>query len=349
MVFAHSQIRAGITENGKTPACAVLRDTRPNAYPVGREWPPAAANPLCPNTRLTSTRAVDLWRDIADQIGRATGRPFQASAPRAQGGGCINQAFALTDGHATWFVKTNDATRLEMFEAEADGLNALADSASIAAPRALCTGTSGRHSFIVLEFLRLGRGDSDGWRTAGRQLAELHRHHNPTFGWHRSNTIGATLQRNEPDPDWTAFWRDRRLGFQLEEAARNGHGGRLQVLGEQLLARFPALIDHNPQASLLHGDLWGGNIGFTDSGAPAIYDPATYFGDREAELAMTELFGGFSADFYAAYREAWPIDPGYRVRKTLYNLYHVLNHLNLFGGGYGGQAERMMQELLAEC
>ena len=109
------------------------------------------------------------------------------------------------------------------------------------------------------------------------------------------------------------------------------------------------LVDHAPRPALLHGDLWGGNLSFDTAGTPVIYDPATYYGDREAELAMTELFGGFSADFYAAYREAWPLDGGYRVRRELYNLYHVLNHLNLFGGGYAGQAERMMQTLLASC
>jgi fructosamine-3-kinase len=132
-------------------------------------------------------------------------------------------------------------------------------------------------------------------------------------------------------------------------AAENGHRGQLQRLGDQLMARFAVLIDHAPSPSLLHGDLWGGNLAFSTDGEPVIYDPATYYGDREAEIAMTELFGGFSADFYAAYRDAWPIDEGYRVRKTLYNLYHVLNHLNLFGGGYGGQARLMMERLLAEC
>jgi fructosamine-3-kinase len=200
-----------------------------------------------------------------------------------------------------------------------------------------------------MQYLELGRGGTSGWRAAGRQLAAMHRGTAKAFGWGRDNTVGATPQHNDWQADWVAFWRDRRLGFQLAEAARNGYRGRLQALGERLCERFAVLVDHDPAPSLLHGDLWGDNIGFTGAGEPVIFDPATYYGDREAELAMTELFGGFSADFYAAYREAWPIDPGYTVRKTLYNLYHVLNHLNLFGGGYGGQAERMMQQLLAEC
>jgi len=292
---------------------------------------------------------VGIWHDITTHISTASGRPFAPQAPTGRGGGCINEAFVLSDGTQRWFVKTNRAALLDMFEAEAAGLNALADSATIAAPRPLCTGTSGDTSYIVMQHLGLGGGSTPGWRTAGRQLAALHRCSAGAFGWGRDNTIGATPQHNAWREDWVAFWRDQRLGFQLAEAARNGHRGRLQSLGEQLCERFPVLIDHAPRPSLLHGDLWGGNIGFTGAGRPVIFDPATYYGDREAELAMTELFGGFSADFYAAYREAWPVDPGYRVRKTLYNLYHILNHLNLFGGGYAGQAERMMQTLLAEC
>lgn len=286
---------------------------------------------------------------IAAAISAASGEPFDATTQSRQGGGCINSAFTLSGQSQTWFVKTNTAERLDMFEAEAAGLNALADAATIGVPRALCTGTSGDTAFIVMRYLKLGHGSTLAWREAGRLLAELHRSSADAFGWERDNTIGATPQHNDWDSDWIGFWRDRRLGFQLEEAARNGHSGRVQTLGEQLLTRFDTLIDHAPMPSLLHGDLWGGNMAFDDAGAPVIYDPATYYGDREAELAMTELFGGFSADFYAAYREAWPLSSGYRVRKTLYNLYHILNHLNLFGGGYGAQAEHMMQSLLAEC
>jgi fructosamine-3-kinase len=178
-------------------------------------------------------------------------------------------------------------------------------------------------------------------------LAALHRIEGNRFGWWRGNHIGATPQPNDPSPDWPDFWRQRRLGFQLDLAARQGHRGRLQGLGERLLERLPALLDHRPRPSLLHGDLWGGNLAYDPDGRPVVFDPAVYHGDREADLAMTELFGGFPSRFYAAYQAAWPLDPAYRVRKVLYNLYHVLNHLNLFGGGYLTQAEGMMQRLLA--
>ena len=292
---------------------------------------------------------MSLWDDIARAIGDASGTPFAPGSPGSLGGGCINSAFRLGDGVHDWFVKTNSADRLDMFEAEAAGLDALADSGTLRVPRPLCTGISGNTAFIVMQHIAFGRNGAQGWRVAGRQLAAMHRHSADAFGWSRDNTIGATPQPNAWHDDWIDFWREQRLGFQPDLAARNGHGGRLQSLGEHLLSRFAVLVDHAPRPALLHGDLWGGNLSFDTAGTPVIYDPATYYGDREAELAMTELFGGFSADFYAAYREAWPLDGGYRVRRELYNLYHVLNHLNLFGGGYAGQAERMMQTLLASC
>jgi fructosamine-3-kinase len=292
---------------------------------------------------------LSLWDDIAAAISEATGRGFDPADPESRGGGCINAAFRISDGHETWFVKTNRAALEAMFTAEAAGLNALADTATIQVPRALCTGTSDDTAFIVMQYLELGRGSNTGWRDAGLQLAALHRASADDFGWHRDNTIGATPQPNDRTADWIDFWRRHRLGFQLAEAARNGYHGRLQALGEDLLERFPVLIDHAPAPSLLHGDLWSGNLAFTADGRPVIFDPAPYYGDREADLAMTELFGGFGREFYAAYNDAWPLDAGYQVRHKLYNLYHVLNHLNLFGGGYASQAERMMKQLIAEC
>ena len=252
----------------------------------------------------------------------------------------------LSDGKRRYFVKLNRADRLEMFEAEFAGLDELAKSKTIRVPQPLCSGCSADHSYLVMEYIELS--GSEVSEAAGRQLAALHRVGWSTFGWRRSNTIGSTPQANTPSDNWISFWRERRLGFQLELAARNGYGGALQKRGAQLMEFVPGLIDHNPQPSLLHGDLWGGNLAYDREGNPVIYDPATYYGDREAELAMTELFGGFGGRFYAAYNEAWPLDPGYTSRKTLYNLYHILNHLNMFGGGYGSQALAMINRLLAE-
>jgi fructosamine-3-kinase len=198
-----------------------------------------------------------------------------------------------------------------------------------------------------MEHLALG-GPADPV-ALGEGLAAMHRISRNQYGWSRDNTIGSTPQQNSPTGDWIEFWRVQRLQYQLDLAAHNGAGGRLQSQGDRLLADLPALFDNYvPQASLLHGDLWSGNYAYTRAGEPAIFDPAVYYGDREADLAMTELFGGFGSDFYAAYENAWPLDSGYRVRKTLYNLYHILNHFNLFGGGYASQARGMMDSLLSE-
>ena len=215
-------------------------------------------------------------------------------------------------------------------------------------PQAVCHGVAAGQAYLVLEYLPLvSQGDA---ALLGRQLAQQHRVTAPQFGWTRDNWIGATPQPNGWRDDWIDFWREQRLGFQLRLAAENGYGGALQRDGEILMSRLDALFDgHTPQPSLLHGDLWGGNHGFlAESATPVVFDPAVYFGDRECDLAMSELFGGFAPDFYAAYREAWPLDAGYAVRKTLYNLYHVLNHANLFGGSYVAQAARMIAQLLAQ-
>jgi fructosamine-3-kinase len=288
------------------------------------------------------------WQRIADDIGKTTGEPFAAETPRSLGGGCINTAVKLCDGARCYFVKINDATRIAMFEAERDGLAEMASAQAVRVPQAVLTGSDGRESWIVMEYVAMGRPASASQVEAGRQLAAMHRQVADAFGWHRDNTIGSTPQVNHWTADWIDFWRVHRLGFQLELAASHGHGGRLTDLGNRVLEALPALLAHGPEPSLLHGDLWGGNIGYDGDGHPVLFDPAVYYGDREADLAMTELFGGFSGDFYAAYGEAWPIDPGYKVRKTLYNLYHILNHLNLFGGGYAGQATGMMERILGE-
>jgi fructosamine-3-kinase len=252
----------------------------------------------------------------------------------------------LADGNQQWFVKLNQASRLDMFQAEAEGLRELAAAGAIRVPHPLCTGTADGQSYIVMEYIPLGGSGSGA--AAGEQLAALHRHQAESFGWKRDNTIGSTHQPNDWTADWVSFWRRHRLGFQLELAARNGLGRDIREQGEQLLEAFPALMDHAPSPSLLHGDLWGGNLSHDDQGNPVIYDPATYYGDREAEIAMTELFGGFGTAFYDAYNATWPLDAGYRTRRTFYNLYHILNHANMFGGGYVGQARRMMEQLLAE-
>jgi protein-ribulosamine 3-kinase len=290
---------------------------------------------------------MSLWEAIGEGLAEVTGEQGTAAPLGAVGGGCINQAMRLSYGGKTYFVKLNSAAHADMFEAEARGLRELRDSHSLRVPEPLCHGADAQSAWLVLEDLALG-GSGDP-AALGRGLAAMHRVTQARFGWLQDNTIGSTPQINTPEPDWVVFWREHRLRFQLDLAARHGHGGRLRERGERLLDEFPRLFEeYRPVASLLHGDLWSGNYAYTREGEPVIFDPAVYYGDREADIAMTELFGGFGREFYAAYCEAWPLDEGYAVRKTLYNLYHVLNHLNLFGGGYLSQAQGMIDRLLSE-
>ena len=289
------------------------------------------------------------WTSLEPGIGAATGQPFALRQREPVGGGCIHQAWRVSDGDRAYFVKVDEAARLPLFEAEAAGLAELAATATVRVPELLGHGVAAGHAYLVLEYLPLGGRSTGAMERLGRQLAALHRQPQAGFGWRQDNFIGSTPQLNPPGADWIAFWREQRLGFQLELAARNGHGGAWLRRGEALRARLEGLFaGYRPTPALLHGDLWGGNAGCTRDGEPVVFDPAVYYGDREADLAMTELFGGFSDRFYAAYREAFPLAAGYPQRRTLYNLYHVLNHLNLFGGGYRAQAERMIEQLLAE-
>lgn len=268
---------------------------------------------------------------------------------RALGEGVGGARWRLTVGGETWFVKSGDGAVLA---AEADGLEALAATATVRVPRVEAVDGSDE-GFLVTEWLQLSRQRSQADARLGAALAGLHLVPVPVpvagYGWPRHNFIGVTPQFNTPAADWVGFFREQRLRFQLRLAAENGHRGRLQEQGAELAAELPQLFaGYRPQPSLLHGDLWGGNWGVLVDGGPTVFDPAVYCGDREADIAMTELFGGFGAEFYAAYRAHAPLDPGYGVRRNLYNLYHVLNHLNLFGEGYLGQAEGLLRRLLSE-
>jgi fructosamine-3-kinase len=258
-------------------------------------------------------------------------------------GGCISACFAARRGSERWFVKLNAGDFADAFAAEADGLQALA-GAGVRTPAPLAHGRGEHGAYLVLEWLPLGRATDAGFRALGETLAAAHASPREAFGWHRDNRIGATPQRNTPGDDWREFWLDRRLAPQLDLAAHRGH----RVEARRALAAAGALLDaHRPQPSLLHGDLWRGNAAFLADGTPVLFDPAVYAGDAEADLAMTELFGGFAAAFGEGYRAVRPLDAGYAVRRDLYNLYHVLNHLNLFGGGYLGEAQRLIARLAA--
>ena len=239
-----------------------------------------------------------------------------------------------------------------MFEAEAAGLRELANAESLRTPSVIGVASIGATAVLALEWLEL-RAASTNEAAHGRLgalLAAQHRVSAPAFGWSRDNTIGATPQPNGWLDDWVRFFVQRRLGHQLDLAQQRAAPRRLVERGRLLCERCGAFFSsHRPVPSLLHGDLWGGNWAVdTDTGEPVVFDPAVYYGDREADIAMTRLFGGFGPRFYAAYQAEWPLDPAAGTRRTLYNLYHVLNHDRLFGGAYAQQSAAMIDALLAE-
>ncbi|MBX3729712.1 MAG: fructosamine kinase family protein [Candidatus Sumerlaeia bacterium] len=277
---------------------------------------------------------------VEELIARETGRRGRVVGRTASGGGCINNAetVSLDDGRR-FFLKSNPDPLPRLFECEAAGLRALAEAGTIRVPHPV--GTGGGESdvppFLVMEWIEPGAPGPRYQQELGHGFARLHREtHAPRFGFEHDNYIGATPQPNGWTDDWIAFWRERRLGFQLALARRKGlSDSRMDRLGEKLLARLDEFLAEPAEPPcLLHGDLWGGNAMADCQGAPVLIDPAAYYGRREADLAMTQLFGGFTRDFYRAYEEIWPLAPGSDARLDIYRLYHLLNHLNLFGGSY---------------
>ena len=287
---------------------------------------------------------------LNETIHRFSGKPGGIDHLKQIGGGSISRALVAGTPHGNWFIKINNIELLEMFNSEADGLRALGDCPTLRVPDVAGTGSCGQQAFLILEHLDMQPlQDTRASIAAGRTLASLHRITGHNFGWNRDNFIGSTPQSNRPKQNWPDFFTQERLLPQLNLARRNGHTGALLAAGALLAEKLHAFFaGYQPEPSLLHGDLWHGNAAADAGGNFILFDPAVYFGDREADLAMTELFGGFPAGFHAAYREAWPLAEGYPQRRTLYNLYHVLNHLNLFGGSYRRQAEHMIGQLLAE-
>jgi protein-ribulosamine 3-kinase len=263
-------------------------------------------------------------------------------APTA--GGCINQAATVSVGGVTHFVKWNERPLARQFEAEAAGLNALrAAESGLVVPRPLAFNDEGpQRSFLLLENLPPGRRQPKFDEALGRGLAALHRTTHPRgFGFELDGYCGATPQPNEWLSDWVEFYVQRRILHQVRLA-----GGELRRLGERLAPRLGDLLGPREPSALIHGDLWSGNLHTAPDGRPGLIDPAAYYGHREAELGMMVLFGGFSERVFAAYDEAYPLSAGWRERLDLYTLYHVLNHYNLFGGGYGAQALSLMRAYL---
>ncbi len=287
---------------------------------------------------------------VAEALSQRLGSHFQDGPAAAVSGGSINSALKYSSATRAVFVKISNAPNAAaMFEAEAEGLITLAAPQAVRVPQVLAHGQSAEGAFLALEWIEFGDSSRASEATLGEQLAWQHRSTQPRYGWGRDNTIGLTPQRNAWCSQWPEFYRDRRLRVQLELAATNGADKSVLDRGFRLCEQVPEFFtSYKPAASLLHGDLWGGNWRCDLDGMPVIFDPAVYYGDRETDIAMTRLFGGFAPASYAAYLSTWPLDAGAPTRIALYNLYHVLNHFNLFGGAYLAQAERMIDGLLAE-
>lgn len=296
-----------------------------------------------------------MWKQITDHIAQVTGKNLQVIGQKTISGGCINQGYALQTNLETYFVKLNHKSLEDMFIAEALGLQQMQTTATIRVPQAICHGTIEDKAYLVLEWLDLLNSPSNnhpGWKLMGAKLAAMH--HFPVinlglknaFGWTRNNTIGSNPQANSWTENWAEFFAQHRIGYQLKLAKERG--GNFPATAKVIEAVSLALANHHPQPSLVHGDLWGGNAAITHEGEPVIFDPAGYVGDREVDLAMTKLFGGFPKEFYQEYQQVFPLPPGYEQREIIYNLYHILNHFNLFGGSYEIQANRMIERIMQE-
>ena len=288
-------------------------------------------------------------KTIAAALTRAVGVPIDERSKRAVSGGSISQCWRYETARGPLFVKTGAAGAADALACEAAGLHLLARTNAVRVPKVVTCGTCDEGAYLALEWITLGTPTKASEALLGEQLAWQHRQTHARFGWDRDNTIGATPQPNTWSEQWVTFLRERRLLHQLELAVGKGADARIVDRGRRLCELLDAFFSsYRPVPSLLHGDLWAGNWGTDEDGLPVIFDPAVYYGDREADIAMTRLFGGFGHAFYTTYQSTWPLDQAAGTRSTLYNLYHVLNHYNLFGGDYQTKAGTMIDRLLAE-
>ncbi|MEX2354242.1 MAG: fructosamine kinase family protein [Gammaproteobacteria bacterium] len=285
---------------------------------------------------------------VETAIAEATGMAAKVTERRSLSGGSINNSeiISLQDGRE-YFLKSysNQAQFPGMFEAEFKCLGLLAQTRTIIVPAPVTCSSN----FIVLEVFQEADRQHDWYEKIGRQLAQLHLStQGNRFGFEMDNYLGLSRQPNSWTDDWLSFWRDQRLGWQLELYARKSEAGdRLLELGDRLIVRLQDLIgDIKEPSVLLHGDLWSGNSSANPAGEPVIYDPASYYGHREAEFGMMRMFGGYGPRCEAAYNEIWPFEDGADDRITLYRLYHELNHLNLFGKSYYQRCLDTMESLL---
>jgi fructosamine-3-kinase len=288
---------------------------------------------------------MDLPEALVDALSDELDTPVTASA--AVGGGCIANACRVETDTRSYFLKWGQGDVADTFPAEAAGLDALAAADSpLVVPRVVAeqSTTDEAPAFLLMEWINSGRKGLKFWPSFGEGLAELHAHTSDAYGFDRDNFIGRLPQQNKAEKTWPRFFRARRLAPQVEMArTRDRWRSAWDAPLKKLYRRLPDLLPKHPSPAIVHGDLWSGNFMVTAIGEAALVDPAAYYGHRETDLAMTELFGGFDEAFYHAYRSASPLEPGYEERRDIYNLYHLINHLNHFGGRYASAVDATLQ------
>ncbi|RDV27517.1 fructosamine kinase family protein [Alteromonas aestuariivivens] len=277
-----------------------------------------------------------MWHFISERISEATGALFVCQSRTEVQGGDTHQCYVIRDDTHRYFVKVCAQQCHGQLACEADGLKAIAKTGQLLTPPLICHGSvelgHQESEYLVLGFVRFISPEASHWYMLGEQLARLHQQ--PTdgqYGWRTDNFIGKTRQKNQWNGNWACFFAEQRIGWMLEELAR--HNQRLVNIDVFITQIAQFLSSHRPEPALLHGDLWSGNASICKRG-PIVYDPAVYIGDRETDLAMSELFGAFPAGFYQGYHDTYAIDGDYARRKSLYQLYHLLNHALIFGGHY---------------
>ena len=280
---------------------------------------------------------------IEQKLEAFSGQKNRITSSHPISGGSINQAVKLFYGDQPFFLKWNHANRFPgMFEAEANGLRLLRSAGNIFIPKTIGKGTDNHHGFLLLEYVETGYPTKDFWTSFGHQLGALHQNTNKLFGLDHDNYIGSLVQHNKQSQDWAAFYAEQRLMPQFKVAIKKALFDTAFVRKiEKLLLRLPDLFPVE-SPSLLHGDLWSGNFLCSSKGNAFLIDPAVYYGHREMDIAMTKLFGGFQSGFYAAYNEIIPLEKGWKNRVELCQLYPLLVHVNLFGGGYVAQVKQLV-------
>eukprot|EP01041_Mallomonas_annulata_P002813 gene2813-5532_t len=284
---------------------------------------------------------------ISEDISETTKVKFKGSDwNTGYGGGGGADVGVLKDGNTgqEYFCKIGGIGSYDMLSAEYNGVKDMFETATIRVPRPICCGCIEYNSYVVFEKISLGGSGSA--EIMGEKLAAMHKctSSDGMFGWKMNNTIGATFQPNKKMKDWAEFWDSQRLGHMLTLCKREGASFPQESLLRQKVKSL--LESHHCIPSLVHGDLWSGNKAYTKEGDPVIFDPATYYGDREVDIAMTYLFGTFDKKFYESYNKTWPLPVGHEKRRVVYNLYHILNHYVLFGGGYLNEANSMIASIL---